>query len=109
MRNELCDHSPISERTAALVPDPLNHGWRDYGPRVAIWRMIEAFDRHGVRPSVLLNSDVAGQYPQIIEAGRARDWAWLTHGKNNSTVQSEVEAQERASITLGGFWITLSR
>jgi hypothetical protein len=42
--------------TAGLVPDPLNHGWRDYGPRVGIWRLIEVFDRHGIRPSVLLNS-----------------------------------------------------
>ncbi|MFF0521660.1 polysaccharide deacetylase family protein [Actinomadura nitritigenes] len=89
----------INQATATLVPDPLNHGWRDYGPRVAIWRMIKAFDRHGVRPSVLLNSDVAEQYPQIIEAGKARDWAWLAHGKNNSTVQPEVEAQERAYLT----------
>lgn len=89
----------INQGTAELVPDPLNHGWRDYGPRVGIWRMIEAFDRHGVRPSVLLNSDVAENYPQIIDAGVARDWAWLAHGKNNSTVQAEVEAQELAYLT----------
>ncbi|WP_278263708.1 polysaccharide deacetylase family protein [Nocardia sp. AG03] len=89
----------INPGTADLVPDPLNHGWRDYGPRVGIWRMIEAFDRHGVRPSVLLNSDVAENYPQIIAAGKARDWAWLAHGKNNSTVQTEVEAHERAYLT----------
>ena len=24
--------------TAGLQPDPLNYGWRDYGPRVGIWR-----------------------------------------------------------------------
>jgi len=64
------------EGTAALVPDPLNHGWREYGPRVGIWRMAEIFDRHGIRPSVLLNSDVANEYPQIIKAGTQRGWAW---------------------------------
>ncbi|MEV0830132.1 polysaccharide deacetylase family protein [Nonomuraea rubra] len=89
----------INEATAALVPDPLNHGWRDYGPRVGIWRMMEVFDRHGIRPSVLLNSDVAEHYPQIIEAGLARDWAWLAHGKNNSTLQAEIAADERAYLT----------
>jgi hypothetical protein len=31
--------------TAELVPDALNYGWRDYGPRVGIWRMIESLDR----------------------------------------------------------------
>lgn len=89
----------INDSTAGLVPDPLNHGWREYGPRVAIWRMAESFDRHGIRPSVLLNADVAAEYPQIIEAGRARDWAWLAHGKNNSTLQPEVADDERAYLT----------
>src|SRR5438445_183690 len=73
--------------TAMLKPDPLNYGWRDYGVRVGIWRMIEALDRYKLRASVLLNSDVCRHYPQIIEAGKARDWAWLAHGKNNSIFQ----------------------
>ena len=71
----------IFDGTASLVPDPLNYGWRDYGPRVGIWRLIESLDRHGIRPSALLNSDVCLRYPQIIEAGLARNWAWLAHGK----------------------------
>jgi allantoinase len=90
----------INEATAGLVPDPLNHGWRDYGPRVGIWRMMEVFDKHGIRPSVLLNSDVCAQYPQIVEAGRARDWAWLAHGKNNSTLHTGLTADaEREQLT----------
>jgi peptidoglycan/xylan/chitin deacetylase (PgdA/CDA1 family) len=90
----------IWEGTSSLVPDPLNHGWRDYGPRVGIWRLIEIFDRHGIRPSVLLNSDAGVRYPQIIEAGRARHWAWLAHGKNNSRLQADMsEDDERASLT----------
>ena len=86
--------------TAHLVPDPLNYGWRDYGPRVGIWRLIEIFDRHGIRPSVLLNSDVAQHYPHIIEAGKTRDWAWLAHGKNNSTLQADIAGEaERGYLT----------
>jgi allantoinase len=73
--------------TASFAPDPLNYGWRDYGVRVGIWRMIDAMDRYGMRASVLLNADVCKRYPQIIEAGRKRSWAWLAHGKNNSTFQ----------------------
>ncbi|MFI0404934.1 polysaccharide deacetylase family protein [Actinomadura sp. 3N508] len=90
----------LNEATAALAPDPLNYGWRDYGPRVGIWRLMEIFDRHGIRPSVLLNSDVADRYPQIIEAGRKRDWAWLAHGRNNSILQTGMSAdEERAFLT----------
>jgi len=65
--------------TAMLTPDPLNYGWRDYGPRVGIWRLIESLDRHGVRASVLLNSDVCSRYPQIIQPGRSgAGRGWLT-------------------------------
>jgi peptidoglycan/xylan/chitin deacetylase (PgdA/CDA1 family) len=90
----------INPATAGLVPDPLNHGWRDYGPRVGIWRMAEVFDRHRIRPSVLLNSDVARHYPQIIKAGLERDWAWLAHGRNNSTFEAGMTvAEERAYLS----------
>lgn len=84
--------------TAMLTPDPLNYGWRDYGPRVGIWRMIESLDRHGLRASVLLNSDVVELYPQIIEAGLARDWVWLAHGQNNSRFQTGMEPEEERAF-----------
>ncbi|MQB44609.1 polysaccharide deacetylase family protein [Rhizobium sp. ICMP 5592] len=84
----------IWQGTAHLQPDPLNHGWRDYGTRVGIWRMIESFDRHGIRPSVLLNSDVVAHYPEIIEAGRRRNWAWLAHGKTNSMLHANMAPEE---------------
>jgi allantoinase len=80
--------------TAAFVPDPLNYGWRDYGVRVGIWRMIDALDKYGMRASVLLNADVCKHYPQIIEAGRKRNWAWLAHGKNNSIFQVGMNVEE---------------
>ena len=85
--------------TADLVPDALNHGWRDYGVRVGIWRTTQTLDRHGVRASVLLNSDVARHYPQIIKAGLDRDWAWLAHGRTNSVLHANLtEAEERAEL-----------
>jgi peptidoglycan/xylan/chitin deacetylase (PgdA/CDA1 family) len=94
--------------TAGLKPDPLNYGWRDYGPRVGIWRMIEMFDRLGIRPSVLLNSEVCDRYPQIIAAGRARSWAWLAHGENNSTLPGLLERDDEAR-RLAGMMDTIER
>jgi allantoinase len=86
--------------TAHLDPDPLNHGWRDYGVRVGIWRMMASLDRHGVRASVLLNSDVAEHYPQIIKAGLEREWAWLAHGRTNSILHTDMSLdEERAVLT----------
>jgi peptidoglycan/xylan/chitin deacetylase (PgdA/CDA1 family) len=80
--------------TAMLVPDPLNYGWRDYAVRVGIWRMIEALDAHKMRASVLLNADCCAHYPQIIEAGRERNWVWLAHGKNNSIFQTGMSVDD---------------
>jgi allantoinase len=85
--------------TSGLVPDALNHGWRDYGPRVGIWRIIEGLDRHGIRASALLNSEVVEHYPRIIEAGRQRNWAWLAHGRTNSVLHTGLDEQaERAEL-----------
>jgi peptidoglycan/xylan/chitin deacetylase (PgdA/CDA1 family) len=80
--------------TAELTPDALNHGWRDYGARVGIWRTIGALDRHGIRASALLNSDVVAQHPQIVAAGVERDWAWLAHGRTNSALHTGLAVDE---------------
>jgi allantoinase len=90
----------IFNSTASLVPDPLNYGWRDYGVRVGIWRMIEVLDKYKMRASVLLSSDCCRHYPQIIDAGNERNWAWLAHGKNNSIFQAAMTLEhERRYLT----------
>ncbi len=80
--------------TSHLRPDPLNFGWRDYGARVGIWRLADTLDKYGLLASALLNSDVCMHYPQIIEAGRQRNWAWLAHGKNNSILQADMNLED---------------
>ncbi len=80
--------------TANLNPDPLNYGWRDYGVRVGLWRVMETLDKFNLPASVLLNSDVCSHYPKIIEEGNKRQWAWVAHGKNNSTFQTNMSIDE---------------
>lgn len=84
--------------TADLVPDALNHGWRDYGARVGIWRTIDVLDRHGVRPSALLNSLVVEHNPQIVAASRERGWAWLAHGSTNSALHTGLDADTERAV-----------
>lgn len=95
--------------TAALTPDPLNYGWRDYGPRVGIWRMIEALDQLELPASVLLNSEVCEHYPEIIEAGVERNWAWLAHGTNNSRLHTGFDSDDAEREALAGMFETLER
>lgn len=85
--------------TAALSTDPLNHGWRDYGTRVGIWRMIDLLDSHELPASVLLNADVCTEYPAIVAEGRRRGWAWIAHGWNNSNLWVDLpEDRERREL-----------
>jgi peptidoglycan/xylan/chitin deacetylase (PgdA/CDA1 family) len=89
----------ISDVTTRFTPDILNYGWRDYGLRVGIWRMMEVMQKFGVRGTVALNSDVCDYYPQIIEAGNRLGWEWMGHGRNNSEPLGGLdEAEERALI-----------
>jgi peptidoglycan/xylan/chitin deacetylase (PgdA/CDA1 family) len=89
----------ISDATARLKPDVLNYSWRDYGVRVGIWRMMEVMERHGVKGTVALNSEVCRHYPRIIEEGRKLGWEWMGHGITNSTLlNAQSEAEERTLI-----------
>jgi allantoinase len=52
-----------------------------------------------VPASVLLNSEVVENYPQIIEAGLQRDWTWLAHGRTNSVLHTGLDRDsERAEL-----------
>ena len=87
----------LQPSNGSFIPDPLNYGWRDYGPRVGIWRMIELFDEVGIRPSAIVNSDVCRAYPQIVRAGIDREWDWVAHGQSNSILQNHLAPGSEAA------------
>lgn len=89
--------------TAQFTPDPLNYGWRDYGNRVGLWRMMDMMDKYGYRGTVCLNSDIIREYPQIIEEGEKRNWAWIGHGINNAPANflSGIEPDKEREIIQG--------
>ena len=71
-----------------------------YGNRIGIWRLMELLDKHNIRASVLLNSEVCEHYPIIIEEGKKRGWEFLGHGTTNSVLLSGMsKAEERQIIT----------
>ncbi len=90
----------MTQITAALVPDVLNHGWRDFGARVGIWRIMEIMERAGFVATAALNSDVCLHYPEIIKEGNRLGWEWMAHGQSNSSLLTNLaEDDERAIIT----------
>ncbi|XXY48816.1 polysaccharide deacetylase family protein [Sorangium sp. So ce269] len=92
--------SSITATTTGLVPDVLNYSWRDYGVRVGVWRLMDVMEKHGVKGTVALNSDVCLHYPRIIEAGNALGWEWMGHGTTNSTlINAQPEEEERQLVS----------
>ena len=65
---------------AGLGMDPVRSGqqttrnfaWRDYGNRVGNWRLFEMLDELKLPATILLNSSVCYNYPQIVEKIKAR-------------------------------------
>jgi peptidoglycan/xylan/chitin deacetylase (PgdA/CDA1 family) len=90
----------VTAVTMQFKPDVLNYSWRDFGVRVGIWRMMEVMEKHGVKGTVALNSDVCKNYPRIIEEGNKLGWEWMGHGRNNSEmINAQPLAEERKLIT----------
>jgi peptidoglycan/xylan/chitin deacetylase (PgdA/CDA1 family) len=80
------------------APDVRNHGLRDYGARVGIWRIMETLDRYGVRGTVALNGEVCERYPIIMREAMQRRWAFMGHGMTNSKRLTNMPAEEERRI-----------
>jgi peptidoglycan/xylan/chitin deacetylase (PgdA/CDA1 family) len=80
-------------------PDVVNFGWRDWGNRVGVWRLLELFDALAIPATVLLNSAIYDHCPEVAAAFRARGDEFVGHGVSNAERQSDMdEAAERSMI-----------
>ncbi len=83
---------------AANVPNVPGWAERDYGNRVAVFRMMEVFDRYDLRATVCLNSDVCKFHPRIMEEGMKRSWEWMGHNTSNSFRPSDLARTEQQAV-----------
>ena len=77
-----------------------NWAWRDYGNRVGNWRLFEMLDELKLPASILLNSTVCTEYPEIIEKIKQRGDDVLGHGRTNAETSHSFpwEEDERRAI-----------
>ena len=85
-------------RSPSPVPDPKNAGWRDYGSRVGIWRLMEVLDKHAIRASAPTNAEVCAYYPEVVREAVRRNWELMGHGLNNSRTLSGLEKDEERTV-----------
>jgi peptidoglycan/xylan/chitin deacetylase (PgdA/CDA1 family) len=87
----------------AKVPDVPMWCERDYGNRVGVFRLMEVLDRHGIRGTVALNSNLCAEHPAIIEEGKKRKWEWMGHNETNTRRLNEAAPGEEAKIVRNTF------
>lgn len=61
-----------------------SYAWRDYGNRIGIWRMFDAFDELDIPWSHNVNSMVMESYPDIVAKIIERGDEIIAHGRTNS-------------------------
>lgn len=83
-------------------PDLVNTAWRDYGNRVGVFRLFDRLAGIGIRPAVLLNTDVYDEAPEALTAARAAGAEIVAHGRSNSdslpTLPEGTEAEYLAAV-----------
>jgi len=82
------------------APDLVNTAWRDYGNRVGAFRLFDRLAGLGIRPTVLLNTDVYTEAPAVAAAARRVGAEFVAHGRSNSdSLSGRTEDDERGYLT----------
>lgn len=84
--------------TGVPVPDVPTWSARDYGNRIGVFRLMQVLDRHGIRATVALNSELCAEHPVIIEEGNKRDWEWMGHCESNTRRLNEAAPGDESGI-----------
>lgn len=81
-------------------PDLRHFSLRDYGNRVGIYRLLKAFDRYGITPTVAINAELVERAPYLIQTVVDRDYEVIAHGWNMDSLHYGGQAidEERALI-----------
>src|ERR1700731_5504704 len=61
--------SPMGNPLPAGVLDTMAISWAAYGVKVGIYRLLDAFARHGAKASVMINAIIAERAPDAVKAG----------------------------------------
>lgn len=82
-------------------PDFRHYTAREYGTRVGLYRLLDAFEEAGARATIAVNAAIAERYPSIVVDILRAGHEIVAHGIDmDSTVDSTVpENRERAMIT----------
>ncbi|MCS6987261.1 MAG: polysaccharide deacetylase family protein [Sphingomonadaceae bacterium] len=89
---------PKRKAWARPHPDVVGFGHRDYGNRVAHWRMAEAMSEHGFPGSVSLSVALCQHHPEVVADAVARGWEFFSHGITNTRYAYDMSPDQEREI-----------
>jgi peptidoglycan/xylan/chitin deacetylase (PgdA/CDA1 family) len=94
--------SPMGNPLPAIpgILDNMAISWASYGPKRGIYRLLDAFERHGAKSSMMVNGVIAERAPQAVKAIADAGHEILSHSYAMDVIPVMLaEEQERRNIT----------
>ena len=87
-------------RPSGREPVPMVREWaqRDFGNRVGVWRVMRVLERHGMRATAALNSDLCEAMPSIVRRAADLGWEFIGHGMTNGQRVNEIPPEREAEL-----------
>jgi len=92
-----------------MYPSFWDYTTRDYGNRVGIYRIMRVLDRHGVRATAAMNSEVARRYPSLVAEMLKRKWEIAASGVDMGRLHSSLLTPEQEGALVKESFGTLRR
>ncbi|KIQ18232.1 polysaccharide deacetylase family protein [Rhodococcus sp. MEB064] len=101
-----CEHFPYDDGSPGIgytpamdQPNSYNWGWREYGNRVGGFALADTLRDNGIRPTLLVNSEIYDHAPDLVAAYRALGADVVAHGRTNAEQPNQQDPDaERRSI-----------
>jgi peptidoglycan/xylan/chitin deacetylase (PgdA/CDA1 family) len=62
------------------TPDPYEQSYGDYGHRIGLGRLLELYDRHGIKGTIMTSGVLAERYPELLKAASDSGHEVAGHG-----------------------------
>jgi peptidoglycan/xylan/chitin deacetylase (PgdA/CDA1 family) len=90
--------SPMGNPLPAGVLDTMAISWAAYGVNVGIYRLLEAFARHGAKCSAMVNAIIADRSPQAVKAIADGGHEVLSHSYTMDVVPGLLKEEEQREL-----------
>ncbi len=87
--------------TPGALQTQRNFGWRDYGQRVGLWRLLELFDELRLPVACAVNGALYRSRPELVERVRAREGEIIAHGRTSAELQNDMWENDEAKLIVG--------